>query len=258
MLWIICCFMWKRTRLLLLILPLISSFFFCSNFQISNNFISLFSRTERPTKLKLGPHMDSRLVYRVYLNQAAGAYLFFYFFNFFSLKFQNINFLSHFSVRPTKLKLDTHMRNGLIYCVHQIQAARIYLFLYFSSFFCLSNWQRLKTCIDLQNCFNIPLMAMAGGMWALLTTVCYIVFGMEPVCIGVGIGVCTLSSERMGGFWSDSWIHHWDAIFKVTDAFRMSYLDQKQFVYTLFLDSVDGFRPNLVCCNIEIGKIDSS
>ena len=42
------------------------------------------------------------------------------------------------------LKLDTHMGKGLIYCVHQIQAARIYLFLYFSSFFCLSNWQRLK------------------------------------------------------------------------------------------------------------------
>ena len=65
MLWIICYFMSKRTRLLLLILPLISSFLFLSNFQISNNFISLFSGTERPTKLKLGPHMDSRLVYHV-------------------------------------------------------------------------------------------------------------------------------------------------------------------------------------------------
>ena len=92
MLWIICCFMWKRTRLVLLILPLISSFFFLSNFQISNNFISLFPGTERPTKLKLGSHMDSRLVYHVYLNQAAGAYLFFYFFNFLSLKFPNIKF----------------------------------------------------------------------------------------------------------------------------------------------------------------------
>ena len=98
---------------LLLILPLISSFFFLSNFQISNNFISLLSGTERPTKLKLGPHMDSRLVYHVYLNQAAGAYLLFYFFNVLSLKFQNIKkFLSHFSVRPTKLKLAIHMGNG--------------------------------------------------------------------------------------------------------------------------------------------------
>ena len=48
------------------------------------------------------------------------------------------HFLLHFSVRPTKLKIDTHMGNGLIYCVHQIQAARMYLFFYFSSFFSVS------------------------------------------------------------------------------------------------------------------------
>ena len=81
-LWIICSFMWKRTRFLLLILPLISSLFFLSNFQISKTFISLFSGTEWHTKLKLGPHMDSRLMYHVYLNQA-GVYLFLYFFIFF-------------------------------------------------------------------------------------------------------------------------------------------------------------------------------
>ena len=133
-LWIICCFVWKRTRFLLLNLPLISSFFFLSNFQIWKNYISLFSGTVRHTKLKLGPHMDSRLMYHVYLNQAAGVYLFLYFFNFLSLKFQNIKFLSHFSVRPTKLKLDTHMDKLLIYCVHQLQAARIYLFLFFLPF----------------------------------------------------------------------------------------------------------------------------
>ena len=37
--------------------------------------------------------MDSRLMYHVYLNWAAGVYLFLYFFNFLSLKFQNIKFL---------------------------------------------------------------------------------------------------------------------------------------------------------------------
>ena len=85
----------KENQILLLILPLISSFFFLSNFQISKYFISLFSGTDR----------------------------------------------------HTKLKLDTHMGKGLIYCVHQKQAARIYMFFHFSSFFfCLSNWQRLKTC----------------------------------------------------------------------------------------------------------------
>ena len=127
-------------------------------------FIFLFSGTERHTKLKLGPHMDSRLMYHVYLNQAAGVYLFLYFFNFLSFKFQNIIFLSHFSVRPTKLKLDTHMGKRLICCVHQIQAARKYLFLYFSSFFCLSlQLVKIKN-LHLQNCFNLPLMVTARGM----------------------------------------------------------------------------------------------
>ena len=44
MLWIICCFIWKRTRLLLLILPLISSFFFLSSFQKKKKKLSLFSQ----------------------------------------------------------------------------------------------------------------------------------------------------------------------------------------------------------------------
>ena len=112
------------------------NFFIFLSLQFSNikkKIIFLFSGTERHTKFKLGPHMDSRLMYHVFLNRAAGVYLFLYFFNFLSLKFQNIKFLSHFSVRPTKLKLYTHMGKGLICCVHQIQAARIYLFLYFSS-----------------------------------------------------------------------------------------------------------------------------
>ena len=66
---------------------------------------------------------------------------------FFLSNSKTLNFLSRFSVRLTELKLDIHMGNGLIYCVHKIQAARIYLFLYFASFFCLSSKQRLKTCI---------------------------------------------------------------------------------------------------------------
>ena len=70
------------------------NFFIFLSLQFSNTkkFISLFSGTYRHTKLKLGPHMDSRLMYHVYLNQAAGVYLFLYFFNFLSLKFQNIKF----------------------------------------------------------------------------------------------------------------------------------------------------------------------
>ena len=70
------------------------SFFIFLSFQFSNikKIIFPFSGTERHTELKLGPHMDSRLMYHVYLNRAAGVYLFLYFFNFLSLKFQNINF----------------------------------------------------------------------------------------------------------------------------------------------------------------------
>ena len=149
------------------ILPTYSSlnFFIFVSLIFSNIKIikSLFSGTERYTQLNLGPHMDSRLMYHVYLNQAAGAHLFLYFFYFLSLEFQNINFLSLFSLRPTKLKLDTHMGKGLIYCVHQIQVARIYMFLYFSSFFLSLQLAKIKNLL-LQNCFNILLMATAGGM----------------------------------------------------------------------------------------------
>ena len=78
-------------------------FIFRSSFQISKNVISLFSETERHTKLKLGPHMDSRLMYHVYLDQAAGVYLVLYFFNFLSLKFQNIKFFVTFFCEAYKV-----------------------------------------------------------------------------------------------------------------------------------------------------------
>ena len=51
-------------------------------------FVTLFSGTERPTKLKLGTHVDSGQMYRVYQNQAASAYSSLYFFIFLS-NFQN-------------------------------------------------------------------------------------------------------------------------------------------------------------------------
>ena len=61
-------------------------------------FVTLFSGTMRPRRLKLGAHMDNGWMYRVYQNQAAAAYLFLYFFIFLSLQFSNIKvFLSHLS-----------------------------------------------------------------------------------------------------------------------------------------------------------------
>ena len=47
-------------------------------------FVTLFSGTVRPRRLKLGTHMGSGQVYHVYWNQAAAAYLSLYFFIFLS------------------------------------------------------------------------------------------------------------------------------------------------------------------------------
>ena len=82
-----------------LIYPFISSFFFLSNFQTLKFFVTLFSTsTVRPRRLKLGTHMDSGQMYRVYRNQAAAAYLTLYFFSFLFLQFSNTKiFSSHFS-----------------------------------------------------------------------------------------------------------------------------------------------------------------
>ena len=87
-------------------------FIFLSNFQILKIFVTLFSGTVRPRRLKLGTHVDHGRMYRVYLYRATVAYSFLYFFIFLSLQFSNINiFVTLFSgtVRPRRLKLDTHL-----------------------------------------------------------------------------------------------------------------------------------------------------
>ena len=108
------CIVYTGNRLLLLIHPFIFSFFFLSNFQTFKFFVTLFSETVRPIRLKLGTHVDCGQMYRVYRNQAAGAYSslysFFFLSNFQTLKF----FVTLFSgtVRPRRLKLSTHMDSG--------------------------------------------------------------------------------------------------------------------------------------------------
>ena len=62
------CIMYTGIRLLLHICPFISSFFFLSNFLTLKFFITLFSGTVRPRRLKLGTHMDNGQMYRVYRN----------------------------------------------------------------------------------------------------------------------------------------------------------------------------------------------
>ena len=82
-------------------------FFFLSNFQTLKFFITLFSGTVRPRRLKLGTHVDSGLMYHIYWNQAAAAFLSLYSV-FFLSNFQTLKFLvTLFSgtVRPRRLKL---------------------------------------------------------------------------------------------------------------------------------------------------------
>ena len=105
------------------------SFFFLSNFQTLKFFVTLFSGTVRPRRLKLGIHVDSGQMYHVYQNQAAAAYWSCYFFSFLSLQFSNIEFFHHTflrNLRPRRLKLSTHVDSGQMYCVYQNQAAAAY------------------------------------------------------------------------------------------------------------------------------------
>ena len=66
-------------------------FFVFLSLQFSNIkiFVTLLSGTVRPRKLKLGTHMDSGWMYRVYQNQAAAAYLSLYFLFFLSPVFKH-------------------------------------------------------------------------------------------------------------------------------------------------------------------------
>ena len=63
------CILYTGIRLLVFIRPFISSFFFLSNFQTLKFFLTLFSGTVRPRRLKLGTHVDSGQMYHVYRNQ---------------------------------------------------------------------------------------------------------------------------------------------------------------------------------------------
>ena len=84
-------------------------------------FVTLFSGTMRPRKLKICTHVDSGQMYQVYQNQAAAAYLSLYFFIFLSLQFSTLKFfITLFSgtVRPRRLKHCTHIDGGQMYLVY--------------------------------------------------------------------------------------------------------------------------------------------
>ena len=89
------CIEFTGIRLLLLVHLFISSLFFLSNFQTLKNFVILFSGTVRTRRLKLGTHVDTWWMYRVYWNQGAAASSSLYFFIFLSLQLSNIKFFRH-------------------------------------------------------------------------------------------------------------------------------------------------------------------
>ena len=92
----------------------------------------------KPRRLKLGTHVDSGQMYRVYWNQVAAAYLSLYFFSIFSLSnFQTLKFfvtLFSGTVRPRRLELGIHVDSGQMYLVYRNQAAAAYSSLYFLIF----------------------------------------------------------------------------------------------------------------------------
>ena len=109
---------YTRIGLLLLICPFISSFFFLSNFQTLKFFVTFFSGTVRPIRLKLCTHVDSGrcIMYnRIRLLLLISSF-------FFLSNFQTLQvFVTLFSetVRPRRLKLGTHVDSGQMYRVYR-------------------------------------------------------------------------------------------------------------------------------------------
>ena len=140
------CIVYTRIRLLLLIFPFISSFFFLSNYQTLKIFVSFFSGTVRSRRLKLGTHVNSGQMYRVYQNQAAAAYLSLYFLFFLSPIFKHYKFSSHFSQELWGLEgwnlVHTWTMGGCILYTRIRWLLHICPFIFL--FFFLSSFQTLK------------------------------------------------------------------------------------------------------------------
>ena len=103
-------------------------------------FVTLFSGTMRPRRLKIGTPVDRGQMYNVYQNHAAATYSSLYFFLFLCLQFSTLRcFTTLFSgiVKPRRLKLGTHIDSGQMYLVYWNQAASAYSFLYFFIFLSL-------------------------------------------------------------------------------------------------------------------------
>ena len=140
--------MYTRIRLLLLFVPLFLHFL---QFSTLKFFVTLFSGTLRPRRLKIGTRLHSGQLYHVYQNQAVASYSSLYFFIFLFLQFSTLKFfvtLFSGTLRPRSLKIGTRLDSGQMYHVYQNQAAASYSSLYFFIFLSLQ-FSTLKFFITL-------------------------------------------------------------------------------------------------------------
>ena len=97
---------------------------------------------------------------------------FLYCFSFFCLKFQNIKFFVTLLCETYEVETGyTHGQRVYLLCTPNTSSQNICVTLFFF-FFLLLQLAKIKNLL-VQNSFNIPLMATARGMWALLI-LCYI------------------------------------------------------------------------------------
>ena len=128
---------------LLLICPFISSFFFLSNFHTLNLFITLFSRTVRPRRLKLGTHLDMWADVLCIPESGCCCLLVPLFLYFLSLQFSNIeNFRTLLSGTVRPRKVETWYTGGQWVDVWHIPESGCCCL--FVSLFFVSNMQILK------------------------------------------------------------------------------------------------------------------
>ena len=110
-------------------------------------------------------------MYHVYLNQGLVCIYSFISSIFFS-QIQNIKFLVTLFCEAYKVETwYTHGPRIDLLCTPNTSSQNILVPLFF--FFFLSLQLAKIKKLHLQNCFSLPLMATAGGMWAMLT-LCYI------------------------------------------------------------------------------------
>ena len=131
--------------------------FLSLQFSALRSFVTLFSGTARPRRLKLDTHIDTGQMLSCVLESGCCCLFIPLFLHVsFSPNFQTLKvFITLFSgtVRPRGLKLGTHVDSGQMYHVYQNQTTAAYLALYFFVFLSLqlSNIKKFRH-IFLRNC----------------------------------------------------------------------------------------------------------